>query len=239
MRSIDIIQAALEELGSYSPGDTLTDADAERGLKELNKMLSVWSNQNLLCFALYTQSFPMVVNQAAYTIGVGGNINAARPLNIVDIYLRDAQSNNYPIEIYTQEQWNRIQNRQVTSQYPTVMFYDSQYPLGIINLWPIPSSTFTVFINSPLKLTAFTDLTTVVSLPDGYEDVLQHNLCVRLAPFFNLQPSPVTVALAAEGKGILKVKNNKPVPSVCDAALVFPRGNSYNIFTDSFGRGGA
>ncbi len=95
-----IITRAARSLGYLGRTSTLSAADANDALVIFNAMLDSWSNENLLSFVVLEQSFPLVVNQSAYTIGpVGANITAARPLDITQAYVQDNGNNNFIITI--------------------------------------------------------------------------------------------------------------------------------------------
>ena len=73
--ALDVITDAFELLGIYSPGDSISSADLNRGLSVLNDMMDVWSNESLACFDWVTQTFTMVPGQYQYTVGPGGFVN--------------------------------------------------------------------------------------------------------------------------------------------------------------------
>ena len=61
--ALDIIIDALQKLGAYAPGETLSDADAQRGLSVMNDMLDTWSNETLMIYCNQQQSIAMVAGQ--------------------------------------------------------------------------------------------------------------------------------------------------------------------------------
>jgi len=93
LNGIGLIQDSLEAIGVYQPGETITAADADRGLIVLNDLLEQWSNDNLACFAFLTQSIALQNNVGQYTIGPGGDVNGTRPLQLTQVYLQDALGN--------------------------------------------------------------------------------------------------------------------------------------------------
>lgn len=235
--AIAIIQSALEELGVYAPGDTLTHADAQRGLAVLNDILDSWSNQSLAMYAQLAQSFTLVANDTQYTIGpTGADIAGTRPLRIIQAFLTDPQNNNYGIKVIEQYEWNQITNKLINGQIPQYLFYNPTFPNGTINVWPAPLLPWTVTIMSYLQFTAFTGLTQAVELPRGYVPALKSNLAVALAPFFGQSPQPVTVELASRYLADCKRTNTKDVPAVTDPGLMGP--GYYNYRSDTFGWGG-
>lgn len=239
--ALDIITDALQKLGVYAPGDTITDADAERGLITLNDMLDSWSNESLTTFATLEQSAPLIVGQSAYTIGTGGNFNMTRPIRIIEgpgaAYIQDPNGNNYSLDVVPRDVWNLIGNRSntVTANVPNTLFFDSQFPLAIMNFYPFPNSGgYTAFWDSYLQLTDFANLTSVASLPPGYNLALKSNLAVALKMYFrDAQLDPDIKEEARISKGNIKRSNIRMVEAVYDPELVSHATGTYNVYTDS------
>jgi len=238
--ALDIISDALQLLGIYGQGSTLTAADAELGRTTLNDMLDSWSNESLSCFAILTQSTVLVPGQQTYTIGLGGQINATRPIRLINAagsaFIRDASANDYPVRVVQQDSWNLIGLKTTTSQIPNTLFYDPQYPLGIINLFPIPMLAYTLFFDSYLQLIDFSTLTQTVVLPPGYTLALKTNLAVALKPYFlDQQIDPIVIERARISLGNIKRSNIRPVEATFDAEIVSRGSPIYNIFRDRTG----
>lgn len=238
----DIINDSLSEARVYAAGETPSDADSQLCLRLLNRMMGSWSNETLACFATLTQSGVLVPGLSAYLVGPGSTFQAVRPLKIAEgpgaAYLSDGLGNNYPVDVVPQDIWNQIGNRTTTSQIPDTMFLDSQFPVGVLNLFPVPSIAYTLYWTATLQLQEFADLSTVVSLPAGYEDALVHNLTIRLKPHFKgAQIDPIIVELARETKAAVKRTNIKEVESSYDGVIVSKASGTYNIYRDGRGSG--
>lgn len=241
----DIIQDALESMGVYAPGETITDSDAERALTVLNDMLDSWSNESLTCFATLEQSVALTVNKAVYTLGSGGDVSV-RPIRIIEgvgaAYVQDSNNNNYPVDVVPRDKWNLIGNRgsTVTSNVPDMIFFDSQFPLANLNVFPTPNTGgYTLFWDSYLALSEFATLTTAVSLPPGYLIALKRNLAVEAWPYFKddkSTPSPILLESASKAKGNVRRSNIRTVEAVMDPELVSRAAGTFNIYRD---RGGA
>lgn len=234
----DIIQTSYQELGVYAPGEVLTAADASLGLFMLNGMLDSWSTESLTCYAMKTYACNLVINQQQYTVGTGGDVNDTRPVRLNDApgtaYLVDASQNRYPVTVINQAQWNQIGLLNTSSQIPSMIFYDPQYPLGILNVFPLPAITYTLYFDAQLQLSEFANLESAVSLPPGYQDALIHNLSIRLKPFFtNATLSPEIIQLAMTTKGNVKRSNIRPQYTQFDTAIVSRGTPTYNIFRDA------
>ena len=239
----DIITDSLNILGVYAAGETISDADLEQAFTRLNDMLDSWSNESLTCFAILEQSVALTAFQQSYTIGAGGNINATRPIRINDepgsAYIQDSNGNNYPVAVVSRPTWNLIGNRSesVTANVPDTLWYDPQYPLGVLNFYPLPNiAGYTAFWDSYLQLTDFSTLTTAVSLPPGYILALKTNLAVHLKPYFAAaQLDPDVREQARESKGNVKRANNRPIEATFDRELIAKGAGTYNIYLDRSG----
>lgn len=242
--ALDMIQDAHEALGTYAPGETITAADAARSLKVLNDMIDSWSNEALSTFAILEQSAPLVVGQLTYTIGVGGNFNMARPIRILNgpgaAYLKDTNNNRYPVRVVPRDQWNTIINLvRTTSNLPNTVFYDPQFPLGIMNVYPVYNGGLGVSLywDSYLQLVEFANLAQSVSLPPGYVKAIQDSLALQLIPYFKgdtYQPSALLVGRAAESKANVKRSNLRENVAVFDSAFASRRPGMYNGYSDGY-----
>jgi hypothetical protein len=242
--ALDLITDALQRLSVYDPGQPVSAADAATGLTVLNDMMDLWSNETLSCFATLEQSGNLVPGQTAYTIGPGGNFNTTRPLRILtgpgSAYVQDANGNNYGMDVVERAAWNGYGNRspQITSDFPDTMFYDPQFPLGIINVLPAPILPYTMFWDSYLQLSEFPTLATSVSLPPGYNMAIKTNLALYLKPYFiDGQVDPLLISAASESKGTIKRMNMRPNVAVFEPEIVSRAAVQYNPYTDRSGSG--
>lgn len=243
--ALDIITDALISDGIYAPGEALSAADSAQGLTCLNDMVDSWSNESLITYAKAEQSVVLTPGKYQYTIGTTGSpdINATRPLRILDgygtCYILDTNANRYPVTVMQQDQWNLIGNiAQVNSNIPSRLFYDPQFPLGVINLFPVPNIGWTLYFDSWLQLTEFATLTTAVSLPPGYLRALKRNLAVELWPYFkgwNTNPPAALLKAAMQSLGNIKRTNIKEVVAVYDGEIISRATPTYNIYRDRAG----
>lgn len=238
----DIITRAMRAIQALGTGETPSAAEANDGLVAFNAMLDSWSNEGLASYELQEQSFTLIIGQAGYTIGSGGNINVARPLDILQAYIQDTGGNNYLMTILPRDKWNQIGNRSstITSQIPTVLFYDPQYPLGIINIFPTPLIAYTCFFDSTLDQALFATLTTQLSMPPGYERAYVSNLAMEMVLLgFETTLDEKQLAMlsnvASSSKANIKSTNIKEEIADYDPMLISREKSTYNIYRDSGG----
>jgi hypothetical protein len=237
----DLIQGALEKIQVYATGEQASNPDIARGFSELNSMLDSWSNENLTCYAILEQTGTILPGISSYTIGPGGTFNMTRPLKILDgpgrCYIVDQYGNKYPISVVTQDQWNLITQPFTTSDLPSTLFYDPQYPLGIINIYPTPYQSFPLYWDSYLALAEFASLSGVLTLPPGYEKAIRDNLAVELAPYYpSAQLTPALIRGAAKAKANVKRTNIRSLLAYYDPEIVSKARGAWDIYTNSYNR---
>lgn len=238
--ALDLITDTLERIGVYAPGEVISAADSSRCLKILNDMLDSWSNENLACFEETEQSGTLVPGKASYTVGSGGDFNVTRPLRINDdpgrAYTLDANGNMFGLRVLPRAQWNLFGNRtQVNSSIPTDLFYDPQFPLGVLNLYPVPNQSLTIFWDSTLQLTEFAGLTSVANLPLGYNLAIKSNLAIECWPYFkpdNSTPGAALIASARSSKAAVKRTNRRGMVAQFDPVLTRHVRRTYNPYRD-------
>lgn len=234
----DIIQEAFEQNGTYAPGEKVSAANAARGLSVLNDMMDSWSNESLTCYAITEQTVTLIPGQYAYTIGPGGDVNGTRPLSLISTagsaYILDDSGNQYPVTIITMDRWNQRGSRNTNSNFPDALWYDPQFPLGVLNFDPIPNMSWVAHFDSYLQLGEFATLDAPLSLPPGYKLAIRSNLAIALHAFFpNGQIEPSTVLEATESKAAIKRTNTRNVVASYDQEMVSKARGRYSIYTDT------
>ena len=235
--ALQIITDALQRLGVYNPTETINSADVATGLSVLNDMLDSWSNESLTTFATTESSGTLVAGQQSYPVGPGASFNSLRPLRIPEgpgsARIRDSNQNDFDVTVVTQDIWNTIGAKTNTSQIPDTLFYDPQFPLGIINIYPIPSINYTLFWDSYAQFSGFATQQTAVSLPPGYVMALKTNLAVELHPYYlETDINPLIMRSASTSKANVKRTNTKPVKAIFDPEIVSRASPTYNVYRD-------
>lgn len=209
--ALDIITDALVKLGIYAPTETPTAADVNQGLVSLNDMLDQWADEYLYVTQSVATVITLVNGTSSYTIGPGGVINQARPQQITagpGVANATITAVTTPIDVVTGLEWRNIYSVAPGSGTPNILYYDPQYPLGILHLAPTPASVGTVTFGAWLPLTEFPDEGTEFTLVPGMDDSLKTNLAVALKPYFaTAQIDPLVVMQAMRGKSMLRYTN--------------------------------
>lgn len=197
----DIISDAFLAAGIGDQYNALDATTVALGQRVLNRMLDSWSNENLIVYNIAQDSFAMTPGQAQYST----SLLTTRPMEVDYVFVR--QNNvDYQVDLIGDIDYANIAYK-VTSGLPDQCYYNSGYPNGTFNFFPTPSTPYTAFVGYRAPLQQFTTLTTVLSLPPGYERALVYNLAAELAPAFGTQAAPSALQIADESKHAIKVPN--------------------------------
>ncbi len=232
-----LIGAALRKISSYTPGQGIDGNELTDCLAEMNRMLDSWSNDGFLAPFRTLESFPMVVGQASYTIGSGANFSTTRPDNIKGAFVRDSNNQDFYVSTdLTRDEYDAIAIKTLQG-LTTDIYYDKQYPNGVIYVYPTAQLAYTLFLDSEKPLTQISASGTIISLPPGYQDAIVWNLAERLAPDYGMTPvSPDIAQNAAQSLALIRRANNKPPVSNFDPLLSvsptgYVRNTNWNIYS--------
>jgi len=227
----ELVTDALIDLGEFDPTETIDAADLVRGIRVLNRMLSLWSVQNLLAPYTISESFAGS-GSASYTMGTAGTASATRAKTILNAYANDG-SNDTPIEIIDQRKYNNIPDKS-TAGTPEFLFYDPIYPVGVIYLYRVPSASYTIHIESTKELTGTLAIATTLLLPPEYEEAIVTNLTIRLAPSYKVQITPFMYQAASDSLKPIRNLNaaNRLEEMSMPAMPITNGGRRYNILSD-------
>jgi hypothetical protein len=195
----------------------------------LNEMLESWSLNGLMITKIVREQFPLVPGQQTYTIGVGGNFDTSRPIELknVGVVLSGVE---LPVEIFNTQKWAAIESKSLQSTIPQAIFVDGSFPLDNYNIWPIPNAANDLVLYSKKVLTTFSTAGETIELPPGYARAIRYNLAMELAPEFGRDPSALVAITAKETKEEIQRNNIEPSYLTSD---VFGLANrkTFNILT--------
>lgn len=220
--ALDILTGAAKLLGVVFKGEALSADEAADGLVTLNDMLDSWSNDNLNTFVYANETFPLT-GATSYTMGVGGNFNTSRPINISAAVITIAGV-DYDLIPITQEQYlKEVSNKSIISPIPQYLVYDNGYPLATINLFPNATAGSSIKILSNKPLANLSLLTSIVDMPPGWKRALKYNLAIELAPQYGVQIPQSVPPIAATSLGAIKrsVAINNAMPLMPSGVAAF------------------
>lgn len=207
MTTMRLLRGMLKAIGVVDIGNDPDPAEYEDALESVNSLLELWAAEGLILYHVVTSSLAMVVGQASYTIGSGGDFNIGRPNKIVGGYTRDSASIDAVMQTIDRDQYNRQTNKSASGR-PSKMYYYPAYPLGTLYFDCKPDKAYTLFLDALLPLTALT-LGGDVDMPPEYKEALKWNGAQRLAPDYSVPVSDIVARLARDTYNALTVQ---PVP---------------------------
>ncbi|MFA5166737.1 MAG: hypothetical protein WC449_05630 [Candidatus Paceibacterota bacterium] len=229
--ALDIITGALRLLQVASDDVVISDSEFSDSLESLNMMIDAWSNESMMLHHVTTESFPLVHGQQSYTIGTGGNFNTSRPISIEQAYIR-VNGSDYPIKSVAYDDWAAIRLKSISTTFPEYFYLDQTYPLGTLNLYPIPSTADSIYLYCRKPFAGFTNLTDVVSLPPGYNRAMKFQLACELAPEYQTTAGDDVKTIAMAAKAGIKRANKRPITAQVDPGLFANTGRRYNIYSN-------
>lgn len=214
--ALDLIKGSLRLIGSLATGETPSSADSSDALVTLNQLLDSWSNDGLIVYSRTREVFPLIASQSSFTIGTGGDFDTTRPINISEAGLIENDA-EFPLEIITQQEYSQIVLKSTESNIPRRLYYEPEFPLGRIYLWPIPSSGNSIALYSMKPLASIASLATTISLPPGYERMIKYNLALELSPEYGKPIDGIIAQIASDSKNEIQRTNFRPVMMKSDA----------------------
>lgn len=200
----DLIDRAAGKIGVAN----LKSAERTIALSVLNDIVDAWNAERLTLFQEYQEQFTLTTS-ASYTIGSAGAFNTTRPEIIISAFYRESGGTvDFPIRLTDKTDWDLIPSKTV-SGIPEILWYDTAYPLGTINVYPQKAGL--LLLTSARQLTEFASTSTTVSFPPGYRRAFIHNLAVDLAAEFEIQVPPQVAAIASSSLRVIKNANRKRV----------------------------
>jgi len=234
----DLINLALLDSGIIGQGQSASGEDVNNAFTRLNMMMAQWNRKRWLVYAL-VDTAKVSTGAQSYTIGIGGDFNIARPDRLEDgNYVRIltsgvTQQTDYPLKlINSHEDYNQIIIKSMGT-FPQAVFYDSQYPLGVLRFWPVSqAAAYELHILTKTPLSGFATLADPVNLPDEYQAVILYNLQVRLRAAYRLPPDEVIIGLAKDALNVIRNANTQ-IPSLRMPAAILNKSQPYNIYSDT------
>lgn len=228
---VELINLALKQVGVLGVGQTAAAEDITDAFKLLNMMLAQWSVKRNVVHQILDVGFA-ANGSATYTVGAGGNFNVFRPSRLQGAYCRQLTTNpiDFPLEVLkSQTDYGRISTKTMGS-LPSVVYYDPQYPLGVLHVWPVPSNGYEIHLQILAPLAQFASPYDDINLPAEYEEALMYNLAGRLYPMYGMQPDQVVIKLAAASLQTVRMANTQTGQLYMPAGLV--RNGTYNVYSD-------
>ncbi len=222
-----LVKSTILGIGQTAEGDLLGEA-----LNELNSMLYGWSTPRTGIHSLTKETLTLSSGTASYTIGSGATFDTARPIRILNAFIRQS-SVDYEIDIVDNDFYDDLALKS-TAGRPYYLYYNPTYPNGTIYLYYAPDTNYSMHITSHKPLAQYSSVNTTWALPPEYEDPIINNLAVRLGTMFGRSPNPELVEIASNGYNDLEALHAAP-PNQVSSSYPWKNGR-YNIYIDEYRR---
>jgi hypothetical protein len=157
----------------------------------------------------------------AYTIP--GDFPIVRPLHITHGFTR-FNSLDFTLDVYeTQSQYTEILYKAQPGPWPTVAWYNAQFPYGILNVYQTPGNNAALHLFTATLLSNLT-LNQVVVMPQGYARALKWLLAKEFCAEFGWPLTQEIKVNADESLNLIKALNAKPA-AVSRYDRILTRGN--------------
>ncbi len=190
VNQLEIIKTALGYAGVISDDETPTDAQGTKASTILNMMLRAWYADGMPIWNIVENSFPLVAAQEEYVIGSGQAVNLAKPLKLIQAWIRNTTSNvDTPLQIITRQEYNMLGNK-TSSGRPSQIHYDPLVTTGKLRVFPSPDSNSAtndqIWIVYQEEFNALTGASSLLDFPLEWEDAVTWGLAERLAYAYGL-----------------------------------------------------
>ena len=238
-----VIESAMRLIGVIARGQSASAEEQKYGLATLNDMIESWNLQRVLIYETSRELCTLAANKNPHTIGLAfdggqaGDFNIARPPNIQGASLIQLGTNTeLAIRILSKEQYQRIPNKGTVGTYPNELWYEREWPLGKIHLYPVPAEASQLVLYIWKQLDSGLALTDKFKVPPGYLRAIRFNLAVELASEFGMVASKEVSRIAMESKAaIASLNNDEPSYMEIDPSLTgIGVRSGYNIRSGEF-----
>jgi len=230
----DLIALAMSALTLKAAGDSVDPTDEADALVILNMMLGTWGNKRNRILSSVKESFSLVIGQASYTIGTGGDFSTERPVKIETAYIQDSDGKDWPIKVIEDRaEYESIVDKDIDAR-PYKLYFERTFTSsrGTILLNRAPTDADTIYLVMWKPFTTFTSVTDTVVLPNGYEEAIYSQLAIRLAGHWGKEVPESTAAVAADSIAAIEQVNLEVKLLVPDCTDGIEQGN-YSSITDA------
>lgn len=157
------------------------------------------------------------------TYTVPGDFPINRPLRITHGFTR-FNSLDFTLDVMeTESQYTEILYKALPGPWPTVAWYNNQFPYGILNVYQTPSNSADVHLFTDTLLTNLTATQTLI-MPQGYSRMLKWLLAKELCAEYGFPLTEAIKTNAQEARDFVKALNARPA-SVARYDRELSRGN--------------
>lgn len=211
-----LLQNALVDGGIVGLDEDIEQDLVTKAFRHANWMLAQWARKRWLVYSISDYHFVSTGAQT-YAVGAGQIVDInPRPDRLQYAFMRFLSPQSppsppqFPVDIPldiipSKEDYSRIAVKSVGT-IPWRIFYDPQWPLGILRPWPVPQQgMYGIHVGFKTVLPRFQSLQQPINFPPEYEVALNWGLARRLRAAFSLPPSAEITSLARDGLSVIRM----------------------------------
>jgi len=227
-----LITRSLRLIHVLDSGESPSAGEANDALEALNTMLDTWSVPGLYIYALKSEALTWAGAAASRTIGASGDLNTTRPTRIERSTYATVDSNDYGIEVLRdRSSYTQMIDKDVSGSIPQYLYYEPTHPLGVLYVYPVPASSWTLNLDTQEQLDQFATLDTSFAYPPGYRELMDYSLAIRLAPEFGVAVPPEVAAIEMRARTAVRRLNKKTHYAQVETAWI-GAGSTYDVYSD-------
>lgn len=226
----NLCTAALRKLRVIDPTETPSATELDNVFTEMKRMLKQWAARRIYAAYSTEDTHTLTAGTQSYTIGTGGTINTARPIQINEGCFVRANGIDYPLKKIGETEYQGLPYKDLGSDYPSRIWYKPEYPLGKVFLWPPGGGELHLWSTKH-----FTEPATIGNdwaFTQESQDAIVWNLACRMSPEFIGDPSPFLLGMAQSTLDTMCNLNAANDPDEMDNEIAMLNGRhstSYNI----------
>lgn len=236
MKASDLCDQASKDAGVLGVGEVLGGDVAADVLILLNRLLDSWNADGRYCYAERFDQFTITPSLNPHTLGPTGTFsytprpNSIEAGNVIDT----AVSPNIKIPLKLVDyQWYVAQSSpNTTTTIAVAAYYQPDWPLGKLFLWPVPTLAYKIELWTTTTLTQLA-LTDTFTLPPGYQEAISLTLAESVARIYAQGVSPELKQEAQNARRRLW-EPNLEIPRIATRDAGMPAGGnrpSFNYLT--------
>jgi len=210
VKTIDIVNTAFTLAGRKAIGNPLDGEELAWGMTLLKGMINSWQADGL--FIPFVTEAVATVSGSPVAIGTGQTVNVPRPRFVRDTSFFRVTNVDVPVHWLNEKEFNQLQTKTISSQYPLYGYYDAAIPVGKLYFWPAPQNV-ELHLILDAELPAFSDFNiTDYAIDTGYSEAIYLTLACKAC--LGIKEIPADLERNAN-KAVSKIRrNNGKVPVV-------------------------
>ena len=231
----DLITETFQDLTVLAAGDSLDATMAADGLRKLSRLLDDFNAERAAVYATRFETFTMVPALQPHTIGPAASSPTftvtQRPVAIEQANLvltSVSPAVHQPMNLRDAQWWSYQAVPALTTSIPTDLYYEPEWPLGKLYLWPIPNAAYGIELFTRIVLSDL-GLDDDVSYPPGYYSAILLTLGEMLSGVY---PTAIPKPDAAAKARARIMANNDVLPPLATVDSGMPgRGQTGQFFS--------